>query len=130
MADHRIDEEWAGTLSAGCYSPLLWAKLSDELGCVKQNRKPPVKIRRGQSHRSDCSDLSIREGRGPGVVGSVISNFVNSEHMGGAVDRGNAALIEEELQPKNSRFELPDEPGLDIVLKQKAVSRYQKVVVK
>lgn len=129
MADHRTDEERAGSLPTGCYSPLHQDKLTDELGGVKHNREPPVKIRRGQSYRGDCGDLSSREGRGRGIVKRVVPNFVNREHIRGGMDRDRAALMEEELQPKHSFFEIPDEPGLCIIREQKAVSRYPKVVV-
>ena len=61
---------------------------------------------------------------------TVIPNFIIHEHVAAATDPGIAALIEEELQPKNSYFDIPDAPGLGITLNEKVVNKYEKVVVR
>lgn len=61
---------------------------------------------------------------------AVIPNFIIHEHVVAATDPGIAALIEEDLQPKNSYFDIPDAPGLGITLNEKVVNKYEKVAVK
>ncbi len=61
---------------------------------------------------------------------AVIPNFIIHEHVVAATDPGMAALVEQDLQPRNSYFDIPDAPGLGITLNEKVVNRYEKVVVK
>ena len=61
---------------------------------------------------------------------AVIPNFIIHEHVAAATDSGMTALIEQELQPKNSYFDIPDAPGLGITLNEKVVNKYEKMVVK
>ena len=61
---------------------------------------------------------------------AVIPNFIIHEHVVAATAAGMAALVEQDLQPKNSYFEIPDAPGLGITLNEKVVNKYEKVVVK
>ena len=60
---------------------------------------------------------------------AVIPNFIIHEHVGQSMEPGTAGLIEEELQPKNGYFEIPDRPGLGITLNEKIVNNYHKIVV-
>jgi L-alanine-DL-glutamate epimerase-like enolase superfamily enzyme len=61
---------------------------------------------------------------------AVIPNFIIHEHVVAATAPGMAALVEQDLQPKNSYFDIPDAPGLGITLNDKIVNKYEKVVVK
>jgi L-alanine-DL-glutamate epimerase-like enolase superfamily enzyme len=61
---------------------------------------------------------------------AVIPNFIIHEHVVAATHPGMAALVEQDLQPKNSYFDVPDAPGLGITLNEKVVNKYEKVVVK
>jgi len=61
---------------------------------------------------------------------AVIPNFIIHEQVVAATHPGMAALIEQDLQPKNSYFDIPDTPGLGITLNDKVVNKYEKVVVK
>ncbi len=61
---------------------------------------------------------------------AAIPNFIIHEHLGSAMNPGNRALIEQELQPKNSYFDVPDAPGLGITLNDKVVNKYNRIVVK
>ena len=61
---------------------------------------------------------------------AVIPNFIIHEHVVAATQAGMAALVEQDLQPKNSYFDIPDAPGLGVTLNEKVVNKYEKVVVK
>lgn len=61
---------------------------------------------------------------------AVIPNFIIHEQVVAATHPGMAALIEQDLQPKNSYFDIPDTPGLGITLNDEVVNKYEKVVVK
>ena len=63
-------------------------------------------------------------------VEATIPNFIIHEHVGQATNPNNMGLIEQELQPKNSYFDIPDAPGLGITLNEKVINKYAKVVVK
>ncbi|HME44683.1 MAG TPA: mandelate racemase/muconate lactonizing enzyme family protein [Syntrophorhabdales bacterium] len=61
---------------------------------------------------------------------AVIPNFIIHEHVVAATQEGMVALVEQDLQPKNSYFDVPDAPGLGVTLNEKVVNKYEKVVVK
>ena len=61
---------------------------------------------------------------------AVIPNFIIHEHVVAATQEGMVALVEQDLQPKNSYFDIPDAPGLGVTLNEKVVNKYEKVVVK
>ncbi len=63
-------------------------------------------------------------------VEAVIPNFVIHEHVAFATDPVMTSMIEQELQPKNSYFDIPEAPGLGITLNDKAVGKYEKVGTK
>src|SRR5271157_774712 len=60
---------------------------------------------------------------------AVIPNFIIHEHVVAATQEGMVALVERDLQPKNSYFDVPDAPGLGVTLNEKVVNKYEKVVV-
>lgn len=63
-------------------------------------------------------------------VEAVIPNFIIHEHVAFATDPVMTSIVEQELQPRNGYFEIPEAPGLGISLNDKVVNKYEKVVVK
>ena len=63
-------------------------------------------------------------------VETVIPNFIIHEHVAFATDPVMTSIIEQELQPRNGYFDVPEAPGLGISLNDKVVNKYEKVVVK
>ena len=61
---------------------------------------------------------------------AVIPNFIIHEHVAADSAPGMGAIIEQELQPKNSYFNIPEGPGLGITLNEKVVNKHQKIIVK
>lgn len=60
---------------------------------------------------------------------TAIPNFIIHEHISQSTCPGNCALVEQDMQPKNSYITVSDEPGLGITLNEKYINKYAEAVV-